>query len=143
MAREQRWVEVQDPVSRRRQERRRNDLPEIGEKANLGVQRGDLRNDRCVANPFYLEKRQLRPLSPERNGGALQVTGAPCWSGCGGDNSDDVDPVRCSECGKRREGECAAPDQEEAKLSDCVLPRRACVAWTLPPQGSRPPHLRS
>ena len=143
MAWEQRWVEVQDPVSRRRQECRRNDLPKIGEKANLGVQRCDLRNDRCVANPFDLEKRQLRALSPKRDGRALQVTGAPCWAGCGGDNPDDVDPVRCGECGKRRKGEGAAPDQEEAKLSDCVLPRRACVASTLPLQGSRPPRLRS
>lgn len=143
MAWEQRWVEVQDPMSRRRQERRRNDLPEIGEKPNIGIQRCDLRYDRCVTNTFDLEKRQPRALSPQGNGGALQVASAPCWAGCGGDNPDDLDSVRCGECGERRKGEGAAPDQEEAKLSDCVLPRRACVASTLPPQGSRPPRPRS
>ena len=45
-------------MARSQQERRGNDLAEVGEKANISVQRGDARDDRRIANALDFEKRQ-------------------------------------------------------------------------------------
>ena len=55
MSWKERWMQVQDAMAWRRQERRGNDLSKVGEEANVGVQRRNRGRSRLITNPFDFE----------------------------------------------------------------------------------------